>query len=178
MSAEPVPAPDLEPEETPAGRSAPTILDDRERAYYRFLFFQEFLQELRISRQREDILTFGFASVLTLLIAVSVIVPDKPALLVRLLGAGGLVALAWRVNSFLSDNRNRQNSIKKVITATEHHYPFPDDRKFIRLPDFKNLDGPGDWDRSDYSLADWDRSEYSVFLKILLVAAVAVILFL
>ena len=55
--------------------------------------------------------------------------------------------------------------------------PFGSRRVVVRMSDFKNLDGPGEWDKSDYSLADWDRSEYSVFLKLLLMVSVVAVLF-
>lgn len=148
--------------------SAPGLVSEP----HALVLFQEMLQELRASRQREDFMTFGFSSVLVLLIAHPVLYAGTgPSLWARLAAAAGIGLLGWRVNGFLSENRNRQNQIRKVVTITEHAYPFPTDRARVRLSDFKNLDGPGEWDKSDYSLADWDRSEYSMFLKLLLVVA-------
>ncbi len=139
--------------------------------------FEAMLDELRASRHREDWITFGFAGVLVLITADPLLATRPgPGWIARLAAVVGIALLGWRVNGFLSENRNRQNQIKKVITATESCYPFPTDRAFVRLSDFKNLDGPGEWDKSDYSLADWDRSEYGMFLKVLWFVAMIAIL--
>ncbi|MFN7951762.1 MAG: hypothetical protein U0610_08535 [bacterium] len=139
--------------------------------------FQELMLELRAARQREDVVTFGFAGLLVLLAAGPVLEAHPgPSTLARLVAVIGIALLGWRVNGFLAENRNRQNQIRKIVSITEHAYPFPTDRSVVRLSDIKNLDGPGEWDKSDYSLADWDRSEYSVFLKLLLVIAMFAVL--
>lgn len=138
--------------------------------------FQELMLELRAARQREDLVTFGFAGLLVLVAAGPVLEGHPgPSLVARLVAVVGVAILGWRVNGFLAENRNRQNQIRKIISITEHAYPFPTDRSVVRVSDIKNLDGPGEWDKSDYSLADWDRSEYSVFLKLLLVIAMAAV---
>lgn len=147
-------------------------------AAHALLLFREMLQELRVARQREDFVTFGFAVLLALITAGPVLEPHNGASVwSRAIAAVGIAVLGWRVNGFLAENRNRQNQVKKIISITEHSYAFPTDRNFVRMSDFKNLDGPGEWDKSDYSLADWDRSEYSVFLKLLLVVSVLAVLF-
>lgn len=147
-------------------------------AAHALLLFREMLQELRVARQREDFVTFGFAVLLVVIAAGPVLEPHTGASIwSRAIAAVGIAVLGWRVNGFLAENRNRQNQVKKIISITEHSYAFPTDRAFVRMSDFKNLDGPGEWDKSDYSLADWDRSEYSVFLKLLLVVSMLAVLF-
>lgn len=177
-------ASDPSPRSTSTEAAAPSAapgVPDRARpaadAAHTLALFQAMLDELRASRQREDALTFGFAGVLVLITAEPLLATRPgPGWIARVAAVVGIALLGWRVNGFLSENRNRQNQIKKVITATENSYPFSTDRAFVRLSDFKNLDGPGEWDKSDYSLADWDRSEYGMFLKVLwLVAMIAIL---
>lgn len=153
-----------------------TSLTPREEHYASF-FLKEILEELRYSKRKEDAWTLAFVSFLILLATWSLFhIGQGPALPVRVVTVVLLIALFWRINDFLSQNRNRQNQVKKVLNATEATYGFPDDRAYVRFTDIKNLDGPGEWDKSDYSLADWDRSEYSILLKVLVaVAALSVL---
>ena len=115
-------SPSRAPETTPLAPPSPAAPAEpggwAERIYA-LAFFQEFLRELRAARQLEQLLTFGFAFLLVAFAGGAMLFP-RVAWWVRALAVVGLGTLGWRMNSFLAENRNRQNQIKKVITATEH----------------------------------------------------------